>query len=213
MGGEEVPRWLVLDPSADRPGIRLTHEPATDLPSFGPYLGGDRSRVALRGILRVWPVHLTGRRISGTERAIAEARGVGIGDRDRILADVVRLLDRDPGALDRLTARLLAARDQAITGLMFETAQQIQDELAAVAWLVSPQRVAAPHPADLIIHGWAAGTLVSFSGTTTRLDRWDVRQVSERRGRVLDQSTPPEWRDFATANAELAAELVRVQRS
>lgn len=95
---------------------------------------------------------------------------------------------------------------------MFETAQQIHEELGAVAWLVSPQRVTTSHPPGLIVRGWAAGTLVSFSGTTTRIDRWDVRQVSERRGRLLAQSTPLEWREFATTNAELAAELVHVQR-
>jgi excinuclease ABC subunit C len=213
VGGAEVPRWLVLDPSSERPGLRLTHQPATALPTFGPYLGGDRSRVALRGIERVWPVHLTGTRTSGTERAFAEARGVGTGDRDRMLTDVVQLLERDQSALDRLTSRLLSARDQAVAGLMFETAQLIHDELGAVAWLVSPQRVTAPHPADLVVSGWAAGTLVSFSGTTAQLDRWGVRQVGERRGRLLAQSTPPEWREFAATNAELAAELVHVQRS
>jgi excinuclease ABC subunit C len=213
VGGQEVPRWLVLDPSEDRPGVRLTHEPDSDGPTFGPYLGGDRSRAALRGILRVWPLHLTGTRSSGTERAMAEARGLGAADRERLLADVVQLLSHDPRALDRVTVRLIAARDEAVAGLLFETAQQVHDELAAVAWLVSPQRVTASHPAGLVVCGWSAGTLVSFSGTATRLDRWESRQVDGPRGQELARPTPPEWREFAITNAELAAELAHAQRA
>ena len=211
-GGQEVPRWLVVDTGLERPGLRLTHEPEADRLTFGPYLGGERSRTALRGILRVWPLHLTGTRTSGTALAIAEARCLDATDRERLLAEVVQLLGRDPLALDRVTVRLLAARDEAVAGLMFETAQQIQTELAAIAWLVSPQRVTAPHPPDLIVHGWAAGTLVSFSGTDRRIDRWDLRAVDEDRGRSLAQLTPPDWREFATTNAELAAELAHAQR-
>jgi excinuclease ABC subunit C len=211
-GGQEVPRWLVVDRDPDRPRIQLTHEPGTGRPAFGPYLGGDRSRAALRGILRVWPLHLTGARCSGTEKAIAEARGLGADDREQMLTDISQLLGRDPHALDRVTSRLLTARDEAVAGLMFETAQQIHDELGAVAWLASPQRVTASHPPGLIVCGWAAGILVSFSGTTTRLDRWDLRRVSECRGRALAQQTPPEWREFAITNAELAAALAHIQR-
>ena len=212
-GGEEVPRWLVVDTDSDRPGLRLTHEPEADRHTFGPYLGGERSRTALRGILRVWPLHLTATRSSGTASAMAEARGLGSGDRERLLADVVQLLSRDPLALDRVTARLLAARDEAVGGLRFESAQQIHDELGAVAWLVSPQRVTASHPPDLVLHGWASGTLVSFSGTDHRIDRWSLRRVGEDRGRSLARLTPPDWREFATTNAELAAELANAQRA
>ena len=161
----------------------------------------------------MWPLHLTGTRSSGTERAIADARGLGAADRERLLADVVQLLGQDLVALDRVTARLLAARDEAVAGLMFETAQQVQDELGAVAWLVSPQRVTASHPPGLIVCGWSAGMLVSFSGTATRLDRWESRHVDGPRGQDLAQVTSPEWCEFAIKNAELAAELARAQRT
>ena len=212
VGGQEVPRWLVVDTEADRPGLRLTHEPESGRPTFGPYLGGDRSRTAWRGILRVWPLHLTGERCSGAAKAMAEARGVGVEDREQILADVVELLNRDPRALDRVTEGLLAARDDAAAGLRFETAQQIHEELAAITWLVSPQRVTASHPPDLVVRGWADGVLVSFSGSATRLDRWDIRRVSRRRGLALTQLTPPGWREFANTNAELAAVLALAQQ-
>ncbi|HEU5483752.1 MAG TPA: GIY-YIG nuclease family protein [Microlunatus sp.] len=210
-GGQEVPRWLVLETRSDRPGLLLTHEADPCRPSFGPYLGGDRSRVAQRGILRAWPIHLTGSRRSGSELAMAAARGVETADRDQMLVDIGRLLDRDPLAVDEITARLLAARDAAVTGLRFETAQQIQDELTAVAWLVSPQRVTASLPAELAVHGWSDGVLVSFSGTRTHLDRWDVRRVGERDGQALARLTPLEWRGFATVNARLAADLAQAQ--
>lgn len=212
-GGLEVPRWLVVDADPARPGLRLTHDPEPGRPAFGPYLGGDRSRAALRAILRVWPLHLTGERSTGAERAMAEARGVGTADRERILGDVVSLLSRDQLAADRLSARLIAARDDAVAGLMFETAQQIHNELAAVAWLVSVQRVTTSHPADLVIHGWADGQLISLSGTTTQLNRWEVRSVGEHRGPALAELTPPDWREFAATNATLAAALQRAQQS
>lgn len=137
---------------------------------------------------------------------------MGGADRERVLADVVQLLSHDPCALDRVTARLLAARDEAVAGLMFETAQQVHDELGAVTWLVSPQRVTALHPAGLVVRGWSAGTLVSFSGTASRLDRWESRHVDGPRGLELAQLTPPEWREFAITNAELAAELAHASR-
>jgi hypothetical protein len=73
--------------------------------------------------------------------------------------------------------------------------------------------VTASHPPDLIVHGWASGTLVSFSGTEQRIDRWSLRRVGEDRGRSLARLTPPAWREFAVTNAELASELVRVQRA
>jgi excinuclease ABC subunit C len=211
-GGQEAPQWVVVNAGPDRPGLRLTHEPESGRPAFGPYLGGERSRRAVRGILRVWPLHLTGARCSGTERAMAEARGLGPGDCERMLNDVVQLLARDPLALNRVTARLLAARDDAAAGLMFETAQQIQDELTAVAWLVSPQRVTMSNPPDLVVHGWADGILTSFISTAARLDQWDVRRVGEERGLALVGENPPEWREFATVNAELAAVLAHAQR-
>jgi excinuclease ABC subunit C len=211
VGGAEVPRWLVVDTSPERPGIRLTHEPEPGRPTFGPYLGGERSRTALRGILRVWPLHLTSTRSSGTERAIAAARGVGAADQERLLADVVQLLGRDSVALERVTTALLAARDEAVARLMFETARQVHEELGAVTWLVSPQRVTASHPPGLVVCGWSAGMLVSFSGTAARLDRWDCRRVGERRGQELADLTPLEWREFAVSNAILAAELADAQ--
>jgi excinuclease ABC subunit C len=208
VGGQEVPRWLVLDPDPTRPGVRLTHEPGAGLLGFGPYLGGDRSRTALRAILRVYPLHLTGERSSATERAMAQARGVGPRDRERLHAEIVQLLGRDPLAGEQIVARLSAARDDAAADLRFETAQQLHEEIAAVAWLVSPQRVTGTQPADLVVHGWAEGVLVSFSGTSTRLDRWDVRRVGESRGRTLAELTPAGWREFAMINAELGARLL-----
>lgn len=59
-GGAEQPVWLQLVDDARRPGLLLTHEPASAGELFGPYLGYERARVARRGLLRAWPLHLTG---------------------------------------------------------------------------------------------------------------------------------------------------------
>jgi excinuclease ABC subunit C len=210
VGGQEVPQWLVVDVSADRPAVRLAHQPDDRRLTFGPYLGGERSRTALRAILRAWPVHLTGARASGTERAMAEVRGVRGEDREHLLTQLVRLLEGDPDARHRLEQDLVAARDEAVTGLEYETAGRIQDELVAAQWLLASQRVTAPLPPDLAVHGWAEGILVSFAGTPTGLDRWEIRRATADRGLTLSRLTPPAWQEFASVNASLAAALRQV---
>ena len=87
----------------------------------------------------------------------------------------------------------------------YETAQQIQAELAAVAWLVAPQRVTGCSPADFVVTGWTDGVLVRFAAHGGRLDTW---QVEHRATPPPRTATPgPVWEEFAAVNAELAARL------
>lgn len=123
------------------------------------------------------------------------------------MAQLRAVLAGHPDALAHHAAALGAARDEAVARLAFETAQQVHDELAAVAWLVAPQRVTGCSPAEFIVAGWADGVLVRFAAHAGRLDTWQV----ERRATPPKVSIVPGWEEFATVNAELAARLVRAQ--
>jgi len=206
-GGAEIPAWLVLDASAEHPELRVSVDPVPGLSCFGPYLGFEQARLLRSALLRVWPLNLTGRRPDAATRSLAEARGVGPADHDYFAASIANLFGREPARLKAHQAAMIEARDRAQDLLAFETAQQIQLELAAVAALTAPQRVTGCQPPQLKVHGWADGTLVSLSATSGRLDRWDIRTVTGPTGRDLAATTPPEWQEFARINAELAARL------
>ena len=204
-GGQEVPVWLELVEDARRPGLHLSHDPAPGAEAYGPYLGHERAAVARRGLLRAWPLHLAGTRPAASDLAFAAARGLGPADRPDLVAGLRAVLAGQPDALDRHAAALHAARDIAVARLAYETAQQIQTELAAVAWLVAPQRVTGCSPADFVVTGWTDGVLVRFAAHGGRLDTW---QVEHRATPPPRTATPgPVWEEFAAVNAELAARL------
>ena len=206
-GGAEIPAWLVLDTSAEHPELRVSVDPVSGLSCFGPYLGFEQARLLRSALLRVWPLNLAGRRPDAATGSLAEARGVGPADHDYFAASIASLLGRDAALLKAHRAAMIEARDRAQNVLAFETAQQIQFELAAVAALTAPQRVTGCQPPDLVVHGWADGALISLSATAGRLDRWGIKTVTEPTGRRFTAATPPEWREFARINAELAARL------
>lgn len=206
-GGQEVPSWLVLDPGPAHPELRLQAQPDPRLESFGPYLGSDRARLGLSGLLRVWPIHLTGDRPDAADRAFAESRAVSPESRETWLCGVRAVLGRDQAACDLHRSLLMAARDRAVAKLAFETAGQIHKELAAVGWLAAVQRVTGCDPAGLVVHGWADGLLVTLRATAGVLDTWTVRPAAASLGRELAALTPPAWQDFARSNVELAARL------
>jgi len=206
-GGAEIPAWLVLDPTPERPELRLSIAPDANLLSFGPYLGVERARLARGGLLRVWPVQLTGRHPDAADTTMAEARGVSVADREAFAAGITGVLSGDPSALATHAAAMLACRERAQEMLAFETAQLIQEELVAVTVLAAPQRVTGCRPHDLIVNGWADGVLLTLSATAGRLDRWITRPASADTGGRLAAATPPEWQEFAQLNAELAARL------
>jgi excinuclease ABC subunit C len=83
----------------------------------------------------------------------------------------------------------------------------VQDEMGALEWLLSPQRVTLIEPCDLDVYGWDNGPLVHFSIRGGKLSAWEERSVSARRAERLTGGTPFEWADFAQENAMLAARL------
>lgn len=207
-GGQEVPCWLVLDDGPRRPGLVLVwSEP--DAPAFGPYLGATAAKLAWSGLVRACPLHLTGTHLDATDRSLAEARGVAPRDREAFGGVLRSLLSGDSDAAARVRSALTEAREAAAERLAFETASRIQAELAALDWLIAPQRVTGCTPADLAVHGWSDGVLFSLTASDGRLDRWSVTAVDADAAASKLHRTPPQWRDFAARNAELASALRR----
>ncbi|GAA1392564.1 hypothetical protein [Luteococcus peritonei] len=208
VGGADVPCWLVLDEDPGRPGLRIAYAPQPG-GTTRAVLGSDRAVLARSAVLRAWPLHLTGTQLDGAERAFAEARGISPAVHEACLHWTRRVLAGEPTAAEALRERLLDARERASEGLAFETAQRIQLELAAIDWLVQPNRMTDQQPADLSVAGWHDGLLLQLSATDGRLDRWRTRPTSSDQALALAERTPSHWQDLACRNAELAARLRR----
>jgi excinuclease ABC subunit C len=216
-GGLETPVAIAVIGDPRRPAVRVVHEhggaavgggrlpPGTVF--AGPYLGGDRARLAVAGLLRSAPLHLAGTRRTGAERALGEAVGVGPDDRERLLALVVGVLRRDPAAVAALAGDLGSRQAVAVDRLDFEMAAVIRDELAAIRWVTARQRVTDPGTADATLAGWCDGWLVSLSIHAGRLDEWRVRPATARAAGPRIAATPPAWRPFVDRAAALAARL------
>jgi excinuclease ABC subunit C len=201
-GGQEVPVYLLLDDGPATPGLRVAHRPGPGR-AFGPYLGGLRTRLALGALHKIHPLAYAGSRLSGAERDMAERRGITPADRAALSAAVTAVLNREPGAVERARARLGDLRDAASAGQAYERAAKIQEELAALEWIVSPQRATALESADLEFEAWADGVLVRFAVRGGRLCEW-----TQRRTPKAPKSPPPaSWAAFAQRNAALAAAL------
>lgn len=204
-GGAESTVHIGLDTGVVAPGVRVTHRPTEGC--FGPYLGGARTRLAVAGLHRIRPLAYTGSRLSGAERDLAAKLGVTAADRDGFAASVAAILGREPDAVAAARADLAAVRDRAAEGLRFELAGQIQEELEALEWITSPQRVSGLEPVDLRAAGYAGGVLVLFTVRAGRLDEWTQRPSTPGRAARYLAATPEPWRGFAQRNAELAVAL------
>jgi excinuclease ABC subunit C len=210
-GGQEVPVWIRLDRGPATPGLSVIHEHQASevLGDYGPYLGGVRVRSAVAGLHRVLPVAYTGTRANGADREMGRVRGLATIDRDVLVDRIAAVLSRDPAAIADARGALQGARDRAADALAFELAARIQDELEALDWITSPQRVTASTPDDLEIHGWSDGTLVRFGIRSGRLCEWSQRPATLDEAAPHLAAAPSTWRDFAERNAELAAALAR----
>lgn len=224
-GGLEVPVWLRLDAGPRAPGITVHHEVRDDLPHFGPYLGGTRVRTAITALGVLYPLAYAADGLRGAELAMAEARGVCPADRVLLAETLQFVLAREPGAVASARSDLEERRARAAADLEFELAGRIQEQLEAVEWLTSTQRVTAresapgPTPAgvrgtrrgaskpDALVAGWADGVLVEFGIHDGRLRTWAQRTCTQDEAAPLLAACPPRWTDFAARNAAVAAEL------
>jgi excinuclease ABC subunit C len=208
-GGQESPVLIRLDTSAATPGLKPVYQPrqATGIEHFGPYLGGQKVRLAIAGLHRAFSLSYAGDTLTGAEREMARIRRVAPGRRADLVAEVRAVLHREPAAVESMRAVLTARRQAAVDELAFEAAGRVQAELEAVEWVMSTQRVTTSDGADLDIHGWQDGLLVSFAIRAGRMHDWRQRACRAERAGPLLAATPPAWRDFAQRNAELAVRL------
>ncbi len=209
LGGVESSVVITLDTSARRPGIKVSFTPGPDT-TFGPYLSGTRTRLAVSALHRLFPLSYTSDRLSDAEREMAEKLLVRQEDRPSFVSALCTILDREPQAVATARQRLVGLRDAASAELNFERAGQLHEEIIAFDWITSPQRVTALVPYDAIFHGWAAGTLVRFEVAAGRLVGWRTQACTQERAGAKVAATPPQWQEFAELNAQLAAKLSSV---
>jgi excinuclease ABC subunit C len=210
MGGQEHPVYIRLDPRPSRPGLSVTHVPsdtAGEAVCFGPYLGGRRVRQAVRGLGRILPLAYTGTGLSGTGLDIARARGLAEADRAYCAATISAVLRRQPEAVSEVRARLAELRDRAAGVLAFELAGEISQDLRALEWVTSPQRVTSMDAADFTASGWSGGVLTSFIVRRGQVAEWSQARCPQAGATARLAGTPAGWADFAQRNAELAAAL------
>jgi excinuclease ABC subunit C len=204
-GGQEVPVYLRLDARPAAPGLTVTHlgEPG----DFGPYLGGARVRLAAAALHRVLPLSYAGTRMSASQRDMAAKLGVGPADRQRLVDALRAVLRREAAAVASVRDELRARQDRAAGALAYELAGRLRDEIDAIEWVASPQRVTLSSGGDLTVCGWSAGVLVCFEIRAGRLDAWTQRACGAAGATRQLAATPPGWAGFAARNAELAAAL------
>jgi excinuclease ABC subunit C len=212
LGGGESAVFVRLDLRAASSGVALVHTAsvagtAGGSRDFGPYLGGNQVRLAVSALNRVYPIGYASDRLRGVEQDLADVRRIVPTDRDRLVRDVIAVLEQDQDAVAQLQARLAARRDEAAGRLAFEVAARIQDESAAVAWVVAEQKVTSAIADDVDVFGWRDGLLVGFEIRNGRMSAWSMRACSEPTARDRLAATPPLWRRFAERNAELAVRL------
>ncbi|MEV0283446.1 MULTISPECIES: GIY-YIG nuclease family protein [unclassified Kribbella] len=207
-GGQEVVGYIRYDEGPQRSELRFTHVPTGPAPHFGPYLGGVQVRLALSALHRVLPLTYAGT-TKGSAREFAELLGVGAADRETLARTAIAVLEREPAAVDEVRGELERRRDRAAAELRFEFAAKLQEEIAAIDWIVAEQKVSWLEPREADVYGWAGGVLVQFRVRAGRMCTWTQRLVSEAVARDRVAATPLLWQAFAHRNAELASRLLR----
>ena len=214
-GGAEVPVCIRLERRTGAARLMVLHWPLVDRPggppsaveTFGPYLGGTRTRLAVSALERVLPLRYTDDRLAGGQRELASVRGVEAADQDRYLATVTAVLRRQPAEVETVREQLVRRRDRASAHLAFELAARIQQEIQAVDWIVSEQKVTRLFPADCDAYGWDNGLLVGFRIRGGRLCGWEQRTCRWPAAQPYLDQTPAGWSTFAAHNAELGRRL------
>lgn len=210
IGGQEVPVFIKLDCGPRSPGLTLVHEihPSEGSRQFGPYLGGNKVRLAVSGLRRMLPVAYASEVLTGSGRDMARVLGVDPRDREALLWSLGAVLERDPIAVASIRAALKQRRDEAASAHDFERAARLQAEMVAIEWVVADQKMAVLDPLDITVCGWAQDVLVSFEMRRGRVCSWQHRRCSEAGARRHVEATPLSYADFGRRNAELAAHLI-----
>ncbi len=210
-GGQESAAYIRLDTGPVNPGLAVAYQTRAGGQGryFGPYLGGLRVRQAIAALHRILPLPYASARLGGAERELARARGADGADRIALAGSITAILERQPAAVTWAHGQLEQLRDDAARMLAYELAARIRDEIAALAWVTSPQRITAMVAGDLTIAGWSRGILVEFEIRGGRLGRWSQRPCGLPAAAQALALTPVAWRGFTQRNAELAASLAQ----
>jgi excinuclease ABC subunit C len=221
--GMESQVWLRLSGAVDSPGLEVVHEAHRDDGAtwFGPYLGWEPTRQAAAGLLRLYPLHYSGRRLNRSEREMARSLGVAEADRPALAERIAGVLRREPVAVRAAMRGLERTRDRSAERLMFEHAAEVQEQIRGIAWITEPQKLCSLEPidGDFTAVAGASGTtvLVMLSLREGRLAQRHVRRLAAGDARqaapVRRVGTSPderEWATLATRNARLMARLAAV---
>ena len=238
--GMESCVWLRLDSRPASAGLEVIHEPepGDGAKWFGPYLGWEPARLAAAGLLRLYPLRYAGSSISRTERELARSLGVSQEDGPEVSRRIERVLRREPTAVAAAFRALENARDRAAERLMFEFAEEIQQQIRGLRWIVQPQKLSLLDGIDGDFAAVAGSVHVVISLRAGRMSqrevtvlrhvpsqpsprggegKWDIpSQPSPRGGEgkwdVPSQSSPRsgdgEWAQVAQENAELMHRFV-----
>ncbi|MDR2984707.1 MAG: hypothetical protein LBV34_07685 [Nocardiopsaceae bacterium] len=209
QGGQEKAVYIRLDAGPYTPGMASVYQPeiANQVRYFGPYLGGQRVRQAIAALHRILPLPYAKARLAGAERDMACARGVTAHDRRSLADSLGAILDREPSAISWARGELTRLRDRAASELSYEFAAQIHQEIAAVSWVTSPQRISTMDAVDLTVSGWSDGTLVQFTICGGCVCGWSQRACGRATVTRALAETPEAWTGFMKRNADLAASL------
>jgi len=212
-GGQESAVYIRMDTGPSASGLSAVYhpEPADQVRYFGPYLGGLRVRQAITALHRILPLSYAKAKLAGAEREMARARGVVAADRDRIISSLTAILDRQPAVINWAVAELEQLRGRAADELSYEFAALIQQEIAALDWITSPQRASTMADTDCTASGWSDGMLVQFKIRGGRVCAWSQRACGQPVAAAALAATPDEWSGFMKRNADLAASLTELR--
>lgn len=212
-GGAEEPMCIRVEHRAGVPHLTAVHWracPDSDAgnDTFGPYLGGNKARLAVAALDRVLPLWATDARLAGSRRDLARVRGVDLADRGRFLSTAVAVLRRQRAEVSAVRHMLEEQRDRAAAREAFELAGRVQSEIEAIDWIVAEQKVTplVPMP-DGEVYGWNDGLLVGFRVRAGRLCEWTQRVCGQAAARPHLDRTPAAWSAFAGRTAELGRRL------
>ena len=210
-GGQESAVYIRMTTRPEAPGLSAVYhlDEADHMRHFGPYLGGLRVRQAIAALHRVAPLPYAKARPAATERDIARIRGVAATDRDRLIRSLTAILEREPDAVGLACQRLAQLRDRAASDLANEFAAQIQQEIAALEWITSAQRVSTMLPVSQTVSGWSDGVLVQLQIRAGKVCGWAQRPCGHATAARALRATPHGWSDFMRRNAGLAARLAQ----
>lgn len=208
-GGAEVPWFIRLDHRVDGTGLRGVHQVESQpwAEHFGPYLGGQRVKLGVSALDRLFPLRYATASLTGSNRDLAAVRGVTAGDRDALFEGLRTVLLRQRTPVFDALSRLGELRNDASARLAFESAARLHQEHTALQWITAEQKVNIDRGLDQTAVGWAGGVMVRLRVRAGRVDAWATSRCPESEAGPGREQTPPALAGFVDRAAALAAVL------